>query len=116
MVASLTSVIFAAGADGDQRIQARRLVVLDALAVADPAHRRRQSGALGGCPDPREAGLSRAGVYLTSYSDDATFARAMATRPCGYLLKPFQDRELQQTIEAALQDHQRESLAGERER
>jgi two-component system cell cycle sensor histidine kinase/response regulator CckA len=55
-------------------------------------------------------------VYLTSHSDDATLARAMATAPSGYLLKPFEDRELRTAIEVALHKHALESRLAERER
>ncbi|HYP97229.1 MAG TPA: response regulator [Polyangiaceae bacterium] len=41
-------------------------------------------------------------VYLTSHSDAATFERARATNPQGYLLKPFHEHELQATVAAAL--------------
>ncbi|HYP04703.1 MAG TPA: response regulator [Bryobacteraceae bacterium] len=41
-------------------------------------------------------------VYLTSYTDRATLARAKATRPLGYLLKPFSDQDLNTTIDVAL--------------
>ncbi len=33
-------------------------------------------------------------VYLTAYSDDKTLQRAKITEPFGYILKPFQEREL----------------------
>jgi len=41
-------------------------------------------------------------VYLTSHSDDATVERAKNTEPFGYLLKPFQERELDITLQMAL--------------
>ncbi len=44
-------------------------------------------------------------IYLTAYSDDKMVKRAKATKPVGYLLKPFQQRDLQQGIEIALQQH-----------
>ena len=47
-------------------------------------------------------------VYLTAYSDDALVRRAAATGPYGYLLKPFNDRELHATVETALHHHQME--------
>jgi hypothetical protein len=55
-------------------------------------------------------------VYLTSYSDEATLARAMKTAPYGYLLKPFSDRDLRITIEVALSKRRMEALLAERER
>jgi two-component system cell cycle sensor histidine kinase/response regulator CckA len=44
-------------------------------------------------------------VYLTAHADETTLARARRTAPFGYLLKPFQDRELELTIEMALYKH-----------
>lgn len=45
-------------------------------------------------------------VYLTAYSNDQTLQRAKITEPYGYLLKPFEERELQTTIEVAIYKHQ----------
>ena len=47
-------------------------------------------------------------VYLTAYSNERTLQRAKVTEPYGYLLKPFEDRELQTTIEVALYKHETE--------
>ncbi len=44
-------------------------------------------------------------VYLTAYTDDDTLRRAKVTEAFGYLLKPFEDRELRTTIEMALYKH-----------
>jgi two-component system, response regulator PdtaR len=44
-------------------------------------------------------------IYLTAYSDDKRVQRAKATKPVGYLLKPFLQSDLQQGIEIALQRH-----------
>jgi two-component system, sensor histidine kinase and response regulator len=41
-------------------------------------------------------------IYLTAHSDDATLQRAKITEPFGYVLKPFDERELLKTIEMAL--------------
>jgi CheY-like chemotaxis protein len=41
-------------------------------------------------------------IYLTAYSEDTTLARACASKPYGYLIKPFQDRELHATIKMAV--------------
>lgn len=48
-------------------------------------------------------------VFLTAYADQNTIERAKATEPYGYLLKPFQDRELKTTIEIAIQRHKAET-------
>lgn len=45
-------------------------------------------------------------VYLTAYSEDTTLERARRTRPYGYLIKPFSERELHATIQMALERHQ----------
>jgi hypothetical protein len=47
-------------------------------------------------------------VYLTAYTDDSTLKRAKVSDAFGYLLKPFEDRELRITIEMALYKHQME--------
>lgn len=47
-------------------------------------------------------------VFLTAYADQATLARAKITEPFGYILKPFEERELQSTIEIALYRHKAE--------
>lgn len=41
-------------------------------------------------------------VYLTAYADEITLARARETRPAGYILKPFDPRNLYVAIEMAL--------------
>lgn len=45
-------------------------------------------------------------VYLTAYSEEATFEEAKKTEPFGYLLKPFEEKELKITIEMALYKHE----------
>ena len=47
-------------------------------------------------------------VFLTSHGDTATLRHACCTEPMGYLLKPFEERELHVTIELALYRHQAE--------
>ena len=44
-------------------------------------------------------------VYLTALADENTLQRAKVTEPCGYISKPFGERELQAAIEIALQRH-----------
>jgi len=45
-------------------------------------------------------------VYLTAYADSTTLERARPTEPYGYVVKPFQERELRATIDMALQRHE----------
>jgi len=41
-------------------------------------------------------------IYLTAYADTSTLIRAKASKPEAYLLKPWDERELQSTIKMAL--------------
>ncbi len=52
-------------------------------------------------------------IFLTAFSDDEKLKRAKLTLPFGYILKPFQDKELKIFIEMALYAHQ---IDGERKR
>ena len=59
-------------------------------------------------------------IFLTAYADEATIERAVGTQPFGYVLKPFEERELNLVIQVALDRHQmekrlRESEINERE-
>ena len=44
-------------------------------------------------------------IFLTAHSDASTLARAMVSEPFGYILKPYEERELQIAIEMALYKH-----------
>lgn len=44
-------------------------------------------------------------VYLTAYIDDDTVERAKKTGPFGYIVKPFEDKDLYANIEVALYKH-----------
>ncbi len=62
------------------------------------------------------SGLNIPVVYLTAYADETTLQRAKKTEPFGYLLKPFEERELKSTIEIALYKFSMEMKLRERER
>ena len=47
-------------------------------------------------------------IFLTAYSEDITLDRAKLAEPLGYILKPFNDRELKSTIEIGLYKHRAE--------
>jgi PAS domain S-box-containing protein/diguanylate cyclase (GGDEF)-like protein len=47
-------------------------------------------------------------IYLTAYADSSTLERAKITEPFGYILKPFEERELHGHIEIALYKHRME--------
>ncbi|MBN1656818.1 MAG: response regulator [Anaerolineae bacterium] len=55
-------------------------------------------------------------IYLTAYADDATLARAKVTEPYGYIIKPFEERELLSAIEMALYKHKMEKCLRDSER
>jgi len=48
-------------------------------------------------------------VYLTAYIDENILNRAKITGPFGYIIKPFEDRELNTVIEIALYKHKMEN-------
>jgi CheY-like chemotaxis protein len=47
-------------------------------------------------------------VYLTAHADAETLARARLAEPLGYIVKPFQETELQASIEMALYKQQQD--------
>ncbi|HEY1189384.1 MAG TPA: response regulator, partial [Gemmata sp.] len=55
-------------------------------------------------------------VYLTANSDPDTLRRAKVTEPFGYVLKPYEDRDLQTALEMALYKHKMERRLRENER
>ena len=54
-------------------------------------------------------------IYLTAYADEKTVERAKITGAFGYIIKPFDDRELHTSIEMALYKHKMENKLKERE-
>ena len=54
-------------------------------------------------------------IYLTAYADDETLKRARIAEPYGYILKPFEERELRSNIEVALYKHKVENKLRENE-
>jgi PAS domain S-box-containing protein len=54
-------------------------------------------------------------VYVTAHADETTLQRAKRTEPMGYLLKPFNERELHAAIEIALYKHTTEKTLKDRE-
>lgn len=55
-------------------------------------------------------------IYLTAYADEDTLKQARITEPFGYLLKPFEERELYGAIEMALYKHRMEGRLKSSER
>lgn len=54
-------------------------------------------------------------IYLTAYADENVLARAKITEPFGYIVKPFEDMELNSSIEIALYKHEMETQLRESE-
>ncbi|WP_035042968.1 HD domain-containing phosphohydrolase [Desulfovibrio sp. X2] len=55
-------------------------------------------------------------IYLTAYADETTLQRAKVTDPFGYIIKPFEDRELSINIEMALYKHDMDRRVRDHER
>jgi len=47
-------------------------------------------------------------IYLTAYADEQTLQRAKTTIPYGYILKPFEEKELYAIVEMAFHKHKLE--------
>ena len=54
-------------------------------------------------------------VYLTAYVDSNTLERAKITEPYGYIVKPFEDRDLNITIDIGIHKHRMEKKLRETE-
>jgi len=54
-------------------------------------------------------------IFVTAYADEKMLKRARVTEPFGYLLKPFDERELHTNIQMALYKHRMESRLRESE-
>ena len=54
-------------------------------------------------------------VYLTAFMDEERLERTKVTEPFGYIIKPFEDKELHPIIEMALQRHKMEKTLRESE-
>ncbi|MBI5207247.1 MAG: response regulator [Candidatus Firestonebacteria bacterium] len=52
-------------------------------------------------------------IYLTAYSDNATIELTKKTEPFGYIIKPFNERELFTTIELAIYKHRMDNNLNE---
>jgi AmiR/NasT family two-component response regulator len=47
-------------------------------------------------------------VYLSAYSDNRILERAKTTEPFGYIIKPFDEKDLYSSIEVALHRHRKQ--------
>ena len=55
-------------------------------------------------------------IFLTAFADSSTLERAKITQPYGYIIKPFEERELHTSIEIALYKHNMEKRLRDSER
>ena len=54
-------------------------------------------------------------IYLTAYADEEILEKAKVTEPFGYIIKPFEEKELNTAIEMALYKHKMEKRLKESE-
>lgn len=54
-------------------------------------------------------------IFLTAYSDQATLERSQLVEPCGYIIKPFNDRDLDVAVQIALYRSRMERKLAERD-
>jgi PAS domain S-box-containing protein len=54
-------------------------------------------------------------IYLTAHADSETVKRAKRARPLGYIVKPFQESEVQAAVEIALHRHRQDRRYKERQ-
>jgi PAS domain S-box-containing protein len=52
-------------------------------------------------------------VYLTAYTDEQTLQRAKKTEPYGYLIKPYEEKELHTTVQLALYKYKMDRMLKE---
>jgi AmiR/NasT family two-component response regulator len=95
-------VVVASVASGEQAVEQARALAPD-LVVMDIKLQGELDGIAAAEIIQRETGVPV--VYLTAFADDATLERAKETQPYGYVLKPFQERELQVCVEMSLHRH-----------
>ena len=55
-------------------------------------------------------------IFLTAFNDSGTLERAKITEPYGYIVKPFEERELHTAIEIAIYKHNMEKKLRDSER
>lgn len=98
--------------DGEEAVETAKALAPD-LVLMDI----RLAGAMDGIKTAERIQASRNVpiVYLTAHSDMATLRRAAATEPFGYILKPFEERDVTTQIEIALFKHQAERRLRESE-
>jgi CheY-like chemotaxis protein len=54
-------------------------------------------------------------IYVTAFATDPVVERAKRTRPSGYIIKPFNDRQVRTSIEIALHNYELEQKVTERD-
>jgi signal transduction histidine kinase len=107
-------VVCAAATSGEEAVAAALAVKPDVILMDIMLQ-----GAMDGVDAAREirTRLDVPVIYLTAFADDKILERAKLTRPYGYIIKPFEDRELRSTIEMAAYKHRaEEALNKQREK
>jgi PAS domain S-box-containing protein len=100
--------VFEGGATGEEAIQTASTIRPD-LVLMDIQLEGEMNGITAAAEIYRRFNIPV--VYLTAYADEQTLAQATLTNPFGYLIKPFQSKQLHTTIQIALQRHQLEQSA-----
>ena len=97
-------------ASGEEAVQLARSVSPD-LILMDIRLRGPMDGiaAAGAIRDAMDVPI----LYLTANADEETILRAKGTSPSGYVVKPFNERELRAAIEIALAKHESDLLLAE---
>jgi two-component system, cell cycle sensor histidine kinase and response regulator CckA len=95
-------VVVGSVATGEQAVEQARALDPD-LVLMDIKLQGELDGIAAAAIIQRETGVPV--VYLTAFADDATLERAKQTQPYGYVLKPFQERELHVCVEMSLHRH-----------
>ncbi len=112
-LAALGYVVAATAAHAEAAVQQARVQRPD-LVLMDIRLKGERDGIEAAEQIRRELGLPV--IFLTAHSDERTLERARLTEPYGYILKPFEDRELHMTIEIALYKSQMEARLKAHER
>jgi diguanylate cyclase (GGDEF)-like protein/PAS domain S-box-containing protein len=99
-------------ASGEQAIEQASLLRPD-LVLMDIHLQGRMDGVEAADQIRRRLGIPV--IYLTANADHPTVERAKVSEPFGYVIKPFEERELHTTIEVALYKHQAEHRLRESE-
>ncbi len=103
----------AATADNDEAALEKARELKPDLVLMDIVIKGKQDGIVVANTIKSELGIPL--IYLTAYADEATVERAKTAEPFGYIIKPFNDRDLNVTIQMALYRNKMEKKLLDRE-